>query len=144
MTVKTNTDGRVLPTTHFGCTCSPRRSSFMALSDLPSPAKPKSCLIFCEGDAIIVLVALGVVTLVGLAINRRALIVSSLFYAGAAIAFLVRQTGMDFGSTLSLTLILLGAAIVLLGVAWHPARNQLIKLLPNWRVFPPRYEPLQT
>ena len=31
--------------------------------------------------------------------------------------------------------VLLGAAIVLLGVAWHPVRNQLIRALPKWHVF---------
>lgn len=97
-------------------------------------------LMFRESDAIIVLSALAVVTVIGLAINRRALIVSSLAYAGAAIAFLVQQAGLDFGRTASLTLILLGASIVLLGVAWHPARNQLIRILPKWRIFPPPYE----
>ncbi|MEM7731145.1 MAG: hypothetical protein AAF311_18130, partial [Pseudomonadota bacterium] len=97
--------------------------------------------VFTERDAGVVLAALGALTLVGLAINRRALIVSSLFYAGAAIAFLVRRTGIDLGSALSLTLVLLGAAIVLLGVAWHPARGLLLRVLPDWRVFPPPYRP---
>ncbi|GLQ20625.1 hypothetical protein ACFFUB_01065 [Algimonas porphyrae] len=98
-------------------------------------------LLFRESDAVIVLTALGIITVIGLAINRRALIVSSLFYAGAAIAFLVRQAGLDLGQTLSLTLILLGGAIVLLGVAWHPVRNQLVRILPDWRIFPPPYAP---
>lgn len=98
-------------------------------------------LVFSRADAVVVLIALGGLTLIGLAINRRALIVSSLAYAAAAIAFLVRQTGMELGSVLSLTLVLLGAAIVLLGVAWHPLRNQLIRILPRWRVFPPPYIP---
>ena len=84
------------------------------------------------------------ITLIGLAINRRALIVSSLGYCGIAIAFLVKQTELSIGSTLAITLVLLGAAIVLLGVAWHPVRNQLIRILPDWRVFPPPYEPVPT
>jgi hypothetical protein len=96
---------------------------------------------FTETDALTVLIALGVVTVVGLAINRRALIVSSLFYAAAAIAFLVRGTGLELGQVLSLTLVLLGLSIVVLGVAWHPLRNQLVRVLPGWRVFPPPYEP---
>jgi hypothetical protein len=99
-------------------------------------------LSFTQADAMIILVATGVITVVGLAINRRALIVSSLGYAGLAVAFLVKQTDVNLGSTVSITLILLGAAIVLLGVAWHPVRNQLIRILPQWRVFPPPYEPL--
>lgn len=96
-------------------------------------------LAFSERDAVIVLLTLGVLTLVGLAINRRALIVSSLAYAAAAIAFLMRGTGLEFGTVLSVTLVILGAAIVLLGVAWHPARNLLLRVLPDWRAFPPPY-----
>jgi hypothetical protein len=101
-------------------------------------------LAFTQTDAAIILIATCVITVIGLAINRRALIVSSLGYAGLAIGFLVKQTDINFGTTISVTLILLGAAIVLLGVAWHPVRNQLIRALPQWRVFPPPYEPLET
>lgn len=96
---------------------------------------------FTQTDAAIILVATGVITIIGLAINRRALIVSSLGYVGLAIGFLIRQTDADFSATISITLVLLGAAIVLLGVAWHPVRNLLIRALPRWRVFPPPYEP---
>lgn len=101
-------------------------------------------LSFTQADATIILVATGVITVIGLAINRRALIVSSLGYAGLAIAFLVKQTDANVSSTLAITLVVLGAAIVLLGVAWHPVRNQLIRVLPQWRVFPPPYVPLET
>ncbi|MGJ8558676.1 MAG: hypothetical protein ACSHX3_00425 [Litorimonas sp.] len=101
-------------------------------------------LSFTQADATIILAATGVITVIGLAINRRALIVSSLGYTGLAVAFLVKQTDVNLGSTMSITLILLGATIVLLGVAWHPVRNQLIRVLPQWRVFPPPYVPLET
>lgn len=95
---------------------------------------------FTESDATLILIAMAVVTVIGLAINRRALIVSSLLYAGIAVAFLFRRTGLDFGGTLAATLVLMGAMIVLLGVAWHPVRNQLIRVLPKWKVFPPPFE----
>lgn len=98
-------------------------------------------LSFTQADAAIILVTTGLITIIGLAINRRALIVSSLGYAGLAIAFLIKQTDVNLSSTLSITLIVLGAAIVLLGVAWHPVRNQLIRFLPKWRAFPPPYQP---
>lgn len=101
-------------------------------------------LSFTQADATIILGATGVITVIGLAINRRALIVSSLGYAGLAIAFLVQQTETNLSSTLAITLVVLGAAIVLLGVAWHPVRNQLIRVLPKWRVFPPPYVALET
>lgn len=100
-------------------------------------------LSFTQADAAVILIATGVITLIGLAINRRALIVSSLGYAGIAIAFLVQQTDVNLGSALSITLVLLGAAVVLLGVAWHPVRNGLIRVLPKWRVFPAPYVPLE-
>ena len=99
---------------------------------------------FESTDAIIILAATAIITLIGLAINRRALIVSSLGYAGIAIGFLVKQTNLNIGTTISLSLILLGTAVVLLGVAWHPVRNQLIRILPKWRIFPPPYEAPET
>jgi hypothetical protein len=91
-------------------------------------------------DALIILMTTLGFTIIGLAINRRALIVSALGYTGLAIGFLVRDAQLTFGTTVALTLLLLGAAIVMLGVAWHPMRNQLIRVLPRWRVFPPPYE----
>jgi len=74
-----------------------------------------------------------------LAINRRALIVASLGYAAAALAYLFDGTGLGLSGSLTAALVALGASIVLLGVAWHPLRNQLIRVLPNWRIFPPPF-----
>ena len=78
--------------------------------------------------------------LTALAINRRALLVSSLGYAAFAIGFLVKDTGLNFEWIVTSTLLLLGAGIMFLGVAWHGVRNQLIKLLPKWKIFPPPYD----
>lgn len=95
-----------------------------------------------EGDsAWIIMVLVCVVALFGLAINRRALLVSSLGYAAIAIFFLIKETKIDWTTGLPLTLIVLGVLVVLLGVAWHQARNALIKILPNWKIFPPPYDP---
>lgn len=93
-----------------------------------------------QQDAALVMIAIGVICLIGLAINRRALIVSSLGYGGIALGFLIRGAGLDFGNLIALTFVLLGLAIVFLGSAWHPLRNRLIKILPRWKVFPPPYE----
>ncbi|MEM9600119.1 MAG: hypothetical protein AAF926_03775 [Pseudomonadota bacterium] len=98
-------------------------------------------LSFSRSDAFIILIVTAIIIVIGLAINRRALIVSSLGYTGLSIAFLVRETQLNLGTTIAVTLMLLGGAIVLLGVAWHPVRNQLIRILPSWRIFPPPYEP---
>lgn len=93
-----------------------------------------------KGDASLIMVMVLVIAVFGLAINRRALLVSSLGYAGFAIGFLMKNTGLDIGSVVALTFVILGAAVMFLGVGWHAARRALLKVLPNWKIFPPVYE----
>lgn len=94
-----------------------------------------------RGDAAIMMVIVGVITLIGLAINRRALIVSSLGYAAFAMGYLFDGTGMGFGTVVAVTLLLLGGAIIFLGAGWHTARSLILKILPNWPIFPPAFDP---
>ncbi len=94
-----------------------------------------------KGDALLLMVMVIIVALFGLAINRRALLVSSLGYAGFAIGFLMSDTGLGFGNVAALTLLLLGASIIFLGAGWHTARGGLLKVLPSLPIFPPRYDP---
>ena len=91
-------------------------------------------------DAIGLLVIVGLVGVLGLALNRRALLVSSLGYAGFAIVYLFSGSGVGFGLSLALAFLLLGAAVIFLGAGWHKARNILIKVLPKWKIFPPAYQ----
>ncbi len=92
-------------------------------------------------DALFMLAIIGVLAFVGLAINRRALLVSSLGYAGFAIGFLMKDSGLGFGSVIALTLLLLGGGIVFLGVGWHTARTLILFALPTTgpfaKIFPP-------
>ena len=94
-----------------------------------------------RGDAAMLMLMVVVVALFGLAINRRALLVSSLGYAGFAIAFLMSDTGLGAGKIAALTLLLLGASIIFLGAGWHSARAGLLKILPKWAIFPPAFDP---
>lgn len=94
-----------------------------------------------KGDAGMLMGMVFIVALFGLAINRRALLVSSLGYAGFAIGFLMSDTGLGAGKVASLTLLLLGAGIIFLGAGWHTARNALVKVLPSLPIFPPPYDP---
>jgi len=94
-----------------------------------------------RGDAAIVMIIVAVITLIGLAINRRALIVSSLGYAAFAMGYLFDGTGLGFGSVVAATLLLLGAAIIFLGAGWHTARNGLLTILPDLPIFPPPFDP---
>ncbi|MEP1230183.1 MAG: hypothetical protein ABJG88_05865 [Litorimonas sp.] len=92
-------------------------------------------------DAIIVLLIISFLTLIGLAINRRALIVSALGYTGFAITSLFMAAGTGVGTSLIFTLIILGGVIVFLGVGWHEARKLMLAILPKWRIFPPPFDP---
>ncbi|MFW5660171.1 MAG: hypothetical protein ACOC05_02140 [Oceanicaulis sp.] len=89
-------------------------------------------------------VTLGVIvlfSLISLLINRRALIVSGLITAGVAMAVPLGQLGLGGGAVAAVTLLLLGAFVVLLGAAWNPVRRMLLAPFPDEgplaRIFPP-------
>jgi hypothetical protein len=75
---------------------------------------------------LVVFVTLGIVALV---IDRRALLISGLAYAGIAIAYLLSQS---VGEGMRLSVTLLGLAIVVLGLSagWRSLRRALLPLLP--------------
>lgn len=81
------------------------------------------------GKALVVLVLFVLLGLVALVIDRRALIVSGLSYAGIAIAYLLAQR-VEGGLGLPLTL--LGLAIVVLGLSagWRSLRTLIVPRLP--------------
>jgi hypothetical protein len=80
-------------------------------------------------QAILILVLFFLIGLVALIIDRRALLVSGLSYAGIAIAYLLSQ-GVEQGLGISLTL--LGLAVVVLGLSagWRSLRRAALPLLP--------------
>ncbi|MEP3889120.1 MAG: hypothetical protein ABJN69_01560 [Hellea sp.] len=94
-----------------------------------------------RGDAALVILIVVVITFIGLAINRRALIVSSLGYAAFAMGYLFDGTGMGLGTVVAMTLLVLGGAIIFLGAGWHTARNAMLKILPKLPIFPPPFDP---
>ncbi|WP_246728295.1 hypothetical protein [Microvirga terricola] len=71
-------------------------------------------------------VLLGVVAVI---IDRRAILVSGLSYAGFAFYILVHDAGFE-GKILPLTLLVLGAFVLLLSAGWRPVRTALLRLLP--------------
>lgn len=93
-----------------------------------------------RGDAVALLGIVAAIGVLGLALNRRALLVSSLGYAIFAVLFLLSGSGIGFGVSLAFALVILGVAVMMLGVGWHPVRGKLIKILPKWKIFPPVYE----
>ena len=73
-----------------------------------------------------VFLALGVLAVV---IDRRAVVVSALVYAGIAYGSLVRTLGVQ-SYTVPVVLLSLGAFILLLSAGWLPLRRALLKRLP--------------
>ncbi|HHI88599.1 MAG TPA: hypothetical protein ENK01_01480 [Hellea balneolensis] len=94
-------------------------------------------------DAAIMLLIVAALAFVGLAINRRALLVSSLGYAVIAITMLIKRSGLDVGSATALAFLLLGLFIVFLGAGWHGARRLVLTVLPRRGVFAKLFPPAQ-
>jgi hypothetical protein len=79
--------------------------------------------------AVTVLAIFLVFALVAVAIDRRALLVSGLIYAGIAFGTLLRQTGFT-NLMLPATLLALGAFVLVLSAGWQPLRRTI------WHLFP--------
>lgn len=85
------------------------------------------------GDGFSAGLVLGIVvvlTVVALATDRRAILVSGLVYAGFAFGTLIRQAGFS-GGILPASLLALGAFILLLSAGWHPLRRRVLRALPR-------------
>lgn len=68
--------------------------------------------------------------LVALVVDRRAILVSGLSYAGYAFGALVVKAGLS-DSVVPLTMLVLGALVLLLSAGWHGLRRGLVPLLPG-------------
>jgi hypothetical protein len=80
--------------------------------------------------AAIVLVLYVLMGLIALAIDRRALMVSSLAYVLFALSTLFRELGA-IGINVALTALVIGSALLLLSAFWHSARAFAVGLLPG-------------
>lgn len=69
---------------------------------------------------------IAVMTLVALAIDRRALIVASLSYLLAAVGYLVSTASQLLGGSTFASLIVLGVVVLVVGMGWHPARRAIL------------------
>jgi hypothetical protein len=82
------------------------------------------------GAAVAVIAVYAGLTLVALAIDRRALLVSALAYVVYAIQSLVASGGA-LDASLALTALVLGSFLVLLSAAWRPIRGRVLAVLPE-------------
>lgn len=92
-------------------------------------------------QAMILLASLALLGLLSLALNRRALIVSSLLSFWLALGEVVSAVGGGASTTFIASALLLGTGIIVLGGGWNTARRGVLKALPQGgllgRVFPP-------
>lgn len=82
------------------------------------------------GAAVAVIAVYAGLTLIALAIDRRALLVSALVYVIYAIQALV-VSGGALDMSLALTALVIGSFLVLLSAAWRPVRARVLTLLPG-------------
>ena len=85
--------------------------------------------------------AIGIYLLLGLVallVDRRALLVSGLFYLFSALSAVLKATGM-LGHGLAVTALVAGAALLLLSAFWHKARQAVMVVAPAGlrRMLPP-------
>lgn len=92
------------------------------------------------GQALGVVVLYVVLTLVSLAIDRRALMVSSLAYVLYAFSALLKEYGV-VSLSFAITAFGIGSGLLLLSAFWHPSRSFVLGYLP--RSIQGRLAPLQ-
>ncbi|EHK58608.1 hypothetical protein MAXJ12_03862 [Mesorhizobium alhagi CCNWXJ12-2] len=76
-----------------------------------------------------ILAVFSLLAVVAVVVDRRAVLVSGLSYAGFAFASLVGASGLIDG-VVPLTVLVLGAVVLVLSAGWHRLRGLLLGLLP--------------
>ncbi|MES2905773.1 MAG: hypothetical protein V4691_01880 [Pseudomonadota bacterium] len=84
---------------------------------------------FSATQAVIMLIGFAVLSLFALVIDRRAILVSALIYAGFAIFYLIDKTA-SADLTPPITLIVLAAVVLSLSAGWRVLRNKTVNGLP--------------
>jgi hypothetical protein len=80
-------------------------------------------------EALVVLLLYGVLGVIALAIDRRALLASALAYVLFALSNLFEKTGV-LELSIAFTALVIGSALLLLSAFWHTARHAIITTLP--------------
>ncbi len=81
-------------------------------------------------QAVIVMVLYVLFAIVALAVDRRALLVSSLAYVLYALSMLFRQAGA-VELSMAFTALVIGSALLSLSAFWHPMRRIVVTMLGN-------------
>ncbi|MGI9481313.1 MAG: hypothetical protein ACR2OR_03040 [Hyphomicrobiales bacterium] len=67
----------------------------------------------------------------GLILDRRSLVASSLIYFTVSIGYMNSQASGSISGAVVPTTLIVGTGVILLGVFWYPLRTQLMRLLPE-------------
>jgi hypothetical protein len=82
------------------------------------------------GSAVVIMVMFLTLSVVAVLIDRRAMLVSGLSYAGVAFWTLIREAGLS-DMTTPLTILTLGAFVLLLSAGWRPLRAGILSTVPS-------------
>ncbi|MDO8352918.1 MAG: hypothetical protein Q7T14_05610 [Aestuariivirga sp.] len=85
--------------------------------------------VLSSGAAISILSLFAVLSFVALAIDRRALLVSSLLYLGYASSQILTWSGVA-SENAGLSILIVGGTVLVLSVAWQPLRRLVLQILP--------------
>ena len=92
-------------------------------------------------SSLLVLLIFGLLAVVAILVDRRALLVSGLIYAGWAFATLFQSVGLK-GYTAPVTVLVLGAFVLLLSGGWTALRRAVVgQLPPDWAARLPPHAP---
>jgi hypothetical protein len=81
------------------------------------------------GTAVAIIAVFLALSFVAVLIDRRAMLVSGLAYAGIAFWTLIRQVGLS-DMTTPLTVLVLGTFVLLLSAGWRPLRAGILRTVP--------------
>ncbi len=94
-----------------------------------------------QAEAFLIVATLAAISILSIALDRRALIAAGLVTLAMALGTIVESFGGNEATTLIITLLLIGTSIVLLGGGWRTARKLVLSILPSTpftqRIFPP-------
>ncbi len=96
---------------------------------------------FDSGVVTIIILLAFAVSFVGLLLDRRSLVTSSLIYLAGSFSYLLVKTSKQPELLLSLIPPAIGTYVILLGIAWRPVRRKVLSALPGQALLKhlPRY-----
>jgi heme A synthase len=79
-------------------------------------------------------------TVLGLILDRRSLVASSLLYFTAVLSYAAVQAGAGFTTVLAGVPLAIGLLVIILGLAWNPLRDLVLRVVPFASLFRPPSE----